>query len=91
MEAFVEVLELSVLLFLEVMGYIIVLRSLLSLLASEESKMLEFCYAVSEPVIAPVRSLLDRIPALEGSIIDFSSVVTFLFLSIIRIFLLSVI
>lgn len=90
MEALVEVLELSVLLFLEVMGYVIVLRSLLSLLASEESKMLEFCYAVSEPVIAPVRSLLNRIPALEGSIIDFSSVVTFLFLSIIRIFLLSV-
>ena len=91
MEAFVRILELSVLLFLEVMGYVIVLRSLLSLLASEESKMLEFCYAVSEPLIAPVRSLLDRIPALDGSIIDFSSVVTFLFLSIIRVFLLSVI
>ena len=90
MEALVEVLELSVLLFLEVMGYVIVLRSLLSLLASEESKVLAFCYAVSEPVIAPVRNLLNRIPALEDSIIDFSSVVTFLFLSIIRIFLLSV-
>lgn len=91
MESIVEILELSVLLFLEVMGYVIVLRSLLSLLASEESRVLAFCYAVSEPLIAPVRSLLDRIPALEGSIIDFSAVVTFLFLSIIRMLLLSVI
>lgn len=91
MEAFVKVLELAVLLFLEVMGYVIVIRSLLSWFASEDSKVLAFCYTVSEPVIAPVRSLLNRIPALEESIIDFSPVVAFLFLTIIRIFLLSVI
>lgn len=91
MELFVELLEMAVLLFLELMGYVIVLRSLLSLFASEDSKVLEFCYAVSEPVIAPVRLLLNRIPALEDSMIDFSSVAAFLLLTIIRIFLLSVV
>ena len=90
MESLFEIVELAVLLFLELMGYVIVVRCILSFFASEDSKVLEFCYAVSEPVVAPVRSLLDRIPALESTGIDLSYMVTFLFLSILRIILLSV-
>lgn len=90
MEALIEVFEPAVLLFLELLEYVIVVRCVLSLFASEDSKVLEFCYAVSEPVVAPFRSLLDRIPALEGFGIDLSYMATFLFLTLIRIILLSV-
>lgn len=90
MATLIDVIKMAVLLFLELLGYVIVVRCVLSLFASEDSKVMAFCYAISEPVVAPVRSLLNRIPALEGSMIDLSYMATFLFLSIVRIILLSV-
>ncbi len=91
LEEVVSVLQYAVLLFLDVLGYVIVARCILSLFASEDSKLLLFCYAVSEPVVAPVRRLLERIPALEDFPIDFSYVATFLFLTVVRTVLLSVV
>lgn len=91
MENIVSVLQYAVLLFLDVLNYIIVARCILSLFVSEDSKLLQFCYAVSEPIVAPVRHLLERIPALEDSPIDFSYVATFLFLTVVRTVLLSVV
>ncbi len=90
MELLIEVIEFAVLLFLKLLGYVILARCILSFFASEDSKVMEFCYAVSEPVVAPVRNLLDRIPSLGGSGIDFSYMVTFLILTILETILLSV-
>ena len=84
------ILESTVVVLLTVMGYAILARSLLSLFASEESKVYMFCYAVTEPVVAPVRTLLGKIPALEDSPIDFSFMATYLLLVICRVVLLSV-
>lgn len=89
MNSVFTVLEGAVLVFLDLLCYVILARCILSLFASDESKLLQFCYAVTEPFVDPVRRVLDRIPALGDSGIDFSYMATVLFLSIIRILLLS--
>ena len=50
----------------------------------EESKAYFFCYAITEPVVSPVRSLLARIPILEESPIDFSFMATCLIISLVQ-------
>ncbi len=85
----IEVIKFAVLLFIEVLGYAMLIRAILPLLGFEESMVNVVCYAVSEPVVAPVRSLLDRVTGLRETGIDFSFMVTFLLLEIVRIFLLS--
>ena len=86
----VEIIQISVLLFMEVISYAMLIRAILSIFGSEESKLLMVCYAISEPVVAPVRSLMDRIPGVQDMGIDFSFMGTYLLLMIVRIFLLSV-
>lgn len=90
MESILEVIQVAVLAFLEVLGYAMLLRAILSLFASEDSKLLEICYAITEPVVAPVRSLMNRIPGFLEIGIDFSFMATYLILIIIRTILLSV-
>lgn len=87
---FFKIVQTSVLLFMEVVIYVMMIRAIMSLFASEESKLLQICYAISEPVVAPVRALLDHVPGLRDIGIDFSFIGTFLVLEIVRIILLSV-
>lgn len=84
------ILETSVIVLLNVLGYAILARCICSFIASEESKFYMLCYAVTEPIVAPVRNLLGRIPAMADSPIDFSYMVSYLLLTICRVFLLSV-
>ena len=56
---------------------------------SEESRLMVVCYAVSEPVVAPVRNMLDRVPGIRDMGIDFSFMATYLLLEIVRLLLLS--
>lgn len=90
MESILEVIQVAVLLFMEVLGYAMLIRAILSFFVSEDSGFLLICYAVTEPVVAPVRSLLDRIPGMREIGIDFSFMATYLILVIIRTILLSV-
>ena len=89
MESVLEVIKLAVLLFMDVLGYAMLIRAVLSIFGSEESKLLVVCYAVSEPVVAPVRSMLDRVPGIRDIGIDFSFMATFLLLEVVRLLLLS--
>ena len=59
-------------------------RVLIGFFADEESSLYSFCYAVTEPVVSPVRNLLARIPALDGFPIDFSFMATCLIISIVQ-------
>jgi len=61
-------------------------RALWGFFADEdgESRFYLFCYAITEPVVLPVRSLLARIPILEESPIDFSFMATCLIISIVQ-------
>jgi len=49
--------------------------------------IMNFLYAVTEPLIYPVRMLLERIPALRNMPIDLSFMVTFMLLSAVQMML----
>jgi uncharacterized protein YggT (Ycf19 family) len=53
----------------------------------EDSNLIRFIYMVTEPVILPVRSRLDRFGLFEGMPIDMSFFITFMLISIIRMLL----
>ncbi len=53
----------------------------------EDNPIVAFLYAVTEPVIMPVRSLIERFGWFEGLPIDMSFFITFILLSIIELFL----
>lgn len=46
--------------------------------------IMEFLYTVTEPVLAPIRSVLWKIPFLQGLPIDFSVLVAFIIIDVIR-------
>lgn len=80
----------TVAVFVTALSYMILARVLLQFFVSEESVALEFCYAVTEPVVSPVRNALARIDSLADSPMDFSFLATFMLLTIIRMMLPSV-
>jgi len=53
----------------------------------EDNAIVGFLYAVTEPVIMPVRALLERFGWFEGLPIDMSFFFTFILLSMLRTFL----
>jgi len=60
-------------------------RAILSwVMPEEDSALLRFLYAVTEPVIFPVRALLDRVDFFRGFPIDLSFMITFILLSILE-------
>ncbi len=89
METILEIVKIAVLLFMSVLGYVMLIRVVLSILGFDESMLYVICYAVSEPVVAPVRVVLDRFTSLQEIGIDFSFMATYLLLEVVRIFLLS--
>ncbi len=76
MNAFFYIVSGTVSLILNGLLFLLLARVLLSLMADGEESPLAriyiFCCAVTEPVVAPTRRLLDRIPALQDSPMDFS-------------------
>ena len=67
---------------------LMLIRAILSWFPMEEdSNLIRFIYMATEPVILPVRSLLDRFGLFEGMPIDMSFFITFMLISIIRMLL----
>lgn len=54
------------------------------IMPDEDNKLTSFVYSVTEPLIYPVRSLLERIPAVRDMPFDISFMVTFLLLIILQ-------
>lgn len=91
MESVIEIIQVAVLLFIKVVGFAMLIRAILSFLASEESMLGQICYAISEPIVFPVRVVMSRIPRIMELGIDFSFMATYLILVIIETVLLSVV
>ena len=67
---------------------ILIARALISWFPIDRGNpIVAFLYGVTEPVLAPVRKLLFKIPALQSIPIDFSIIVVFMLLSILRRFI----
>lgn len=71
-----------------VLQLLMMIRAILSWIPMDEDNRIDaFLYAVTEPVIMPVRMLLDRFGLFEGMPIDMSFFITFILLSIVEMFL----
>lgn len=46
--------------------------------------VMNFLYSVTEPILAPIRNVLQKIPFLQGLPLDFSVLVAFLLIDILR-------
>lgn len=69
--------------FLSVLEVCMLLRALLSwFITDEDSKIVRFLFYVTEPVIFPVRALLERSEKIRNLPIDISFLVTVLLLSL---------
>lgn len=66
---------------LRLMELLIVARAVCSWFPQvRDSRVYDFVYTLTEPIIQPIRSLLDRIPGLGGGPLDFSSLIALLVL-----------
>lgn len=83
-------IEATVLAILFVTGTAVFLRSILPLFVAEDSMLLGFCCMISEPLVAPVRSILDRTGIAELVPVDLSTLATYLLILLLQSFLLSV-
>ena len=71
-----------------VLQFLMLARAILSWLPLDEDNPIEnFLYMVTEPVIAPVRALIEHFGWFEGLPIDMSFFITFILLSVIQMFL----
>jgi len=63
-------------------------RAILSwIMVDDDGPFTRFLYAMTEPLIMPVRMLIDRIPAVRDLPIDISFIMTYMLLSLVQLML----
>ena len=88
MYQFVYVIVSTVRIIIAVLQFLMLARAILSWLPIEDDNpIVSFLYGVTEPVIMPVRVVLDRLGLFEGMPIDMSFCITFILLSVLEMFL----
>ena len=88
MTAFIYVVTRLVSVFLGAEQLLMMFRAVLSWLpVDEDSDISNFLFAMTEPVIYPVRMLLDRFEGLDEFPIDLSFIISFMLLSLVQMLL----
>ena len=88
MTAFIYVVTKLVSVFLGAEQLLMMFRAVLSWLPiDEDSDISNFLFAMTEPVIYPVRMLLDRFEGLDEFPIDLSFIISFMLLSLVQMLL----
>ena len=88
MTAFIYVVTKLVSVFLGAEQLLMMFRAVLSWLpVDEDSNISNFLFAMTEPVIYPVRMLLDRFEGLDEFPIDLSFIISFMILSLVQMLL----
>lgn len=88
MTAFIYVVTKLVSVFLGAEQLLMMFRAVLSWLpVDEDSNISNFLFAMTEPVIYPVRMLLDRFEGLDEFPIDLSFIISFMLLSLVQMLL----
>jgi len=89
---FVYVITQFVSVFLSILQFLMLVRAIMSWLPlDEDSNVVNFVMMVTEPVIVPVRMLLDRFEWVHELPIDISFLIAFMLLSILQMLLPGVI
>lgn len=82
------VITTTVRVLLAAIQFLMMARAIISWLPiDEDNPIVTFLYAVTEPVVAPVRSVIERLGLFEGMPFDMSFLITFMLLSILELFL----
>ena len=85
MQAVLYVIARTVQLLLGFLETAMFLRAILSwIIADEENRFMVFLYAVTEPIILPIRALCSKIKALEESPLDIPFFITMLLLTLLN-------
>lgn len=75
------ILVLALRIFYEILSFAILLRCILSWLPlSRDNFFVRIVYSLTEPILAPVRRLIDKSPLGGGMMIDFSPVIAYFLL-----------
>jgi YggT family protein len=70
---------------LSVIEYAILARVLISFLPiSRDNQLIRLLYQITEPILAPLRNLLEKSPIGGNSMFDFSPLIAFLIIGLIR-------
>ena len=78
-------------LLLTVLEFFMLFRAIMSWMPiDEDSKLFAFIYTVTEPIITPVRAILEKIPGMASFPLDLSFFATVMLLSIVQMALPSV-
>ena len=79
------ILQRFVLTFLRIFELLFIVRVIISWIPSAQmSSFGGFIYSITEPVLAPIRTVLHKIPALRDLPIDFSVLVAYLLVDVLR-------
>lgn len=85
---FLYVISKIVSIFITILQLLMMFRAILSWLPiDEDSNIANFIYAMTEPVIYPVRLVLERFDAINDLPIDISFIVAFILLSVVQMLL----
>lgn len=87
MAVFLEIMRSTVQLIILILQIAMCARALLSWLPMRENKFSDFLYAVTEPVVYPVRLLFEKMNWFQNLPIDISFIVAYLLLSFLSIIL----
>lgn len=88
MYQFLYLISTTVRVLIGVLQFLMLGRAIISWLpVDEDNPIVTFLYAATEPVIMPVRSVIERFGWFEGMPIDMSFFITFILLSVLEMFL----
>ena len=88
----IEIIRRAILSLLRVYEILFILRAIMSWFPMMQAGgFTQMLYTLTEPVIAPIRALLHKIPALASFPIDFSVLVAFLLIDVLRTLILIII
>ena len=72
---------------LEVMSWLIFARIIISWIPNFNNKVVEILYIVTEPILEPIRKLLNKTIGDTGIMVDLSPIVAFLLIGLIQRFI----
>lgn len=69
---------------LNVIELLIFIRVVLSWFRVQDSSLIRILYQLTEPILAPLRTLQERVMAGRGSIFDFSPVIALILIEVVK-------
>lgn len=76
---------------LDIVRFLILARVIISWLPIGYNRFIEMLYTLTEPILAPIRNLINKSMGDRGFMIDFSPIVAFLLINLIQKMIISMV